>query len=224
MPEIIKDKLILTISSYIHLLSPLFSTWQQKETKFSILQQPMRKYNLLYYRDILQQERSLTPRLCQGKQNLIKKCKHLTDVQICNAINQLFIFCESVFEQYQIKFCIVWPRTAIETVLAFNAEHNMVSVTFPYVSKGEGNLIYWANGSFATGEQHVALYNSDEIFSSRDDAPILAPTDRAGASKRAQCTQRRSPLSTFLNIETNFSSYLPFLNNANSGFAVIEMV
>ena len=45
-------------------------------------------------------------------------------------------------------------------------------------------MIYWANGSFATGEQHVALYNSDEIFSSRDDAPILAPTDRAGASKK----------------------------------------
>ena len=99
----------------------------------------------------LQQERSLTPRVMSGvNRDLISKMQ-TPDRQICNAINQLFIFCESVFEQYQIKFCIVWPRTAIETVLAFNAEkrYNMVSVTFPYVSKGEGNLIYWANGSFA---------------------------------------------------------------------------
>ena len=133
----------------------------------------------------MQQERSLVPLVMPYSHGYsIKQIEHLTDQQICNAINHFFLFCESIFEQHSIKFCLVWPRTAIETVLTLIAEHFEIPVTYPYVSKGEGNLIYWANGPFADGKYHISLYRSDKNLSSQASSTITEPTDRNVLKRR----------------------------------------
>ena len=173
--KITEDDLIIEMPD----ISSFFSEETARDEVFDISRRNEKKYDLLYYRDVLQQERSLVPLVMPYSHGYsIKQIEHLTDQQICNAINHFFLFCESIFEQHSIKFCLVWPRTAIETVLTLIAEHFEIPVTYPYVSKGEGNLIYWANGPFADGKYHISLYRSDKNLSSQASSTITEPTDR----------------------------------------------
>lgn len=162
---------------------PDFTSYYENDLKsnevFPLSRSIEEKHNLLYYRDILQQERSFAKVMFAGaNQSVIKQNKNLSAIKICNSINNQFSLIEQIFKKYSIKLSIVWPRTSIETVCSYVSSINKIAVTYPYISKGEGNLVYWANGPFADGNYHNELYKSDIDVNDEMNKKKIEPSDR----------------------------------------------
>ena len=87
--KITEDDLIIEMPD----ISSFFSEETARDEVFDISRRNEKKYDLLYYRDVLQQERSLVPLVMPNSHGYsIKQIEHLTDQQICNAINHFFLF------------------------------------------------------------------------------------------------------------------------------------
>ena len=57
---------------------------------------------------------------------------------------------------------LVWPRSSWEAIIGVISNTFGVLVTFPYTSKGDGNLAYWADGMFANSIQIREAYRAEK--------------------------------------------------------------
>lgn len=169
---------------YVPTFMKLCVSGQFENDFFRVARNREEQHSAYYLRDILQQERDFAGMFVVGAQrHLYSKVSQFKERQIYGSINFYFDFVESIFEGNNIRFSIVWPRTAFESVVTFVSKRYSALVTFPYVSKGEGNLIYWADGAFASGDMHLRLYDDIEVDKTISISSIVPPTDRASVKR-----------------------------------------
>lgn len=108
------------------------------------------QYNCNLYQDVLLQERFIAVETMQGAPSNSHDSELLvSDKKLMRACEFYFGRFEKLFKNEEIILSLVWPRCAWEAVIGIISHYNEILVTYPYTSKGEGNLVYWADGMFA---------------------------------------------------------------------------
>lgn len=142
------------------------------------------KYKFHSYQDIFQQERILAGSLMQGaNRSLYKLSKKFNQLDFAYNLNYQINFFENIFSKNKIFLSLLWPRTSLEAVGGYVSKYHNIKVTFPYVTKGEGNLIYWANSIYANGNYHIKLYNNNKNKYYKKMERV-EPTDRASLKRK----------------------------------------
>lgn len=109
-----------------------------------------RIYNFNFYEDVLLQERSIASQTMVGsiEKKIPFAASELESIYE-HACTLFFKFFENIFAENKICLSLVWPRSMWEAVIGIISTKNDILVTYPYTSKGEGNLVHWADGMFA---------------------------------------------------------------------------